>query len=359
MTEDRLNRNKVLLGMSGGVDSTTAALLLKEAGYEVIGCYFDVGQDRDESDWAQAEKAGQELGIEVHYVNVHQTFEKDVINPFCEEYSCGRTPNPCIKCNPTIKFPTLIGQADLCGAYYIATGHYARPLYSEELGRWVISRGENHEKDQTYMLYRLPEEILKRLILPLGDIASKDQVRGLAGQAKLSSADQKDSQGICFLPDQEDYNEYLMDRGYKHIPGDFVDLDGNVLGQHRGIMNYTLGQRKGLGMSFGRPMYVVAIDSDKNQVVLGDNKDLFTKEVIIDDLVGDLLALPEKMASSLVAKTRHVIKRATCRLEPVDEAGQVKVIFEEGQRAVTPGQSLVIYSGDLVVGGGIVKTVKL
>ena len=356
MKENFLDKKKVLLGMSGGVDSTTAALLLKKAGYEVIGCYFDVTEDSNLSEWKQAEKASKELGIDIEYVNVHEAFEEKVVHPFCEEYSLARTPNPCITCNPSIKFPTLIKKANEVGAYYIATGHYAKTAYSKELGRWVLMRAEDRAKDQTYMLYRLPENILKRLLMPLGDIASKKEVRNLASKAELSSAELGDSQGICFLAGDEDYARFLTERGYEHIRGNFVDLDGNILGEHKGIMNYTLGQRKGLGVSLGKPMYVVAIDGKKNEVILGDNEDLFTKEVVIDGLIGDLTNLPETFLSDLTAKTRHVIREANCHLEPADGEGEVKVVFDKAQRAITPGQSVVFYSKDVVVGGGVVKS---
>lgn len=359
MTEDGLNRRKVLLGMSGGVDSTTAALLLQEAGYQVAACYFDVFKNPIQGEWSLAKKAAEELGIEISYVNVHEAFEQAVICPFCQEYSQGRTPNPCISCNPSIKFPTLIEEADRIGAYYIATGHYARSIYSPELKRWLIAKGRNPEKDQTYMLYRLPENILKRLLMPLGDVKTKDQVRDLAEQAQLSSASLKDSQGICFLKSGQDYHLYLKERGYGEEPGYFVDTEGKILGKHRGIIHYTLGQRKGLGMSFGRPMYVVAIDSIKNQVVLGKNDDLFSKELLIDKLVGNPLDLPDSFKADLTAKTRYVIKEASCSLEASEEAGQLRVAFDEAQRALTPGQSIVLYSKGMLVGGGIVKSVNL
>ena len=344
----KLKKNKVVLGLSGGVDSTAAALLLQEKGYEVVGLYFDIWEDSGAQGRERAENAAKQLGIEFIYKNVSDTFEDIVISNFCSEYACARTPNPCIVCNPLVKFKTLLDAANEAGAYYIATGHYADTYYDENDDLWYIKRAANEKKDQSYMLYRLSQEAISRLLLPLNEIDDKEQVRELARKKSLANADAKDSQDICFIDANDNYKDFLRRRGITAPEGDFVDSEGNVLGEHTGILDYTIGQRKGLGIALGKPAFVTHIDSKNNQVVLGDNADLFKTEVFSSDniLIGDEY-------ENITAKIRYAAKPADAKL-CVLEDGRVKTIFEDAQRAATPGQSIVFYDGDLVIGGGFI-----
>lgn len=346
---------KIVLGMSGGVDSTTAALLLKEAGYEVIGCFFDIKKAGEyNNELKKAEIAARELDIELVYENVFEDFNSKVKNNFCYEYSMGRTPNPCIICNPNIKFKTLIKVADKKNIKKIATGHYVRNRYIEKLKRWAVLKGKSSLKDQSYMLYRLDSQTIERTVFPLGNIKEKNEVRRIAKDSSLFNSEARDSQGICFLEEGENYVQFLKKSGVVQEEGDFVDLKGKVIGRHKGILNYTLGQRKGLGMTFGKPMYVVSIDAENNRIVLGENEALFCTEVEIDEVVGNL----DFKFDDLTAKSRHITKYSPCTVKKTYD-GKATVVFKDKQRAVTPGQSLVIYWGEVVIGGGIVKNIKL
>lgn len=346
-------KNKVVLGLSGGVDSTAAALLLLEKGYEVTGLYFDVtaqaaalGEGRK-----KAERAAKELGIDFVYRDVADSFERVVIDDFCCAYAAGKTPNPCIVCNPSVKFRTLIEAADDLGAGYIATGHYASVRFDEASGKWYVAAAANVRKDQSYMLYRLDQETISRLLLPLSDMEDKTQVRELARARAMGNSEAKDSQEICFIDDDEDYKEFLRRRGVDSKKGHFVDAEGRVLGDHDGILSYTIGQRKGLGIALGKPAFVVDIDGESGNVQLGDNEDLFSREiysennVIVDEalLTGD----------NVTAKIRYAARPAAVKAQIAD-GGRIRAVFDEPQRAATPGQSIVFYSGGLVVGGGFI-----
>jgi len=363
-----LDRKKVVLGLSGGVDSAAAALLLQEKGYEVTGLYFDIWPEDTPSHagWQRAEQTAKQLGIEFLYRNVSSLFDDIVIGNFCREYAAGRTPNPCVICNPMVKFQTLLDAADEIGAYYIATGHYADTYYDEETDLWYIRRAANEKKDQSYMLYRLGQEAIARLLLPLNEIDDKTKVRELAREKALHNADAKDSQEICFIDVKDDYKAFLQRRGVTAEKGDFVDASGNVLGEHRGILHYTIGQRKGLGVALGKPAFVTKIDAEKNQVVLGDNAELFHREVVsIGNIIigsdmgesseGDGAHSPRVMAPmEVTAKIRYAAKPGEATLQLLQD-GRIKTIFKEPQRAATPGQSIVFYDGDLVIGGGFIE----
>ena len=354
MIMTKLSKNKVVLGLSGGVDSTTAALLLKERGLEVIGFYFDVSGENEEGAGAAEDLAGR-LGIKFIKADVSAEFEQIVIKNFCEEYSCGRTPNPCVVCNPNIKFKKLIEAADREGAYYIATGHYARISHNENTDLYYVRQGANERKDQSYMLYRLGQDFLSRLIFPLGDFADKEKTREMARQYNLPNADTADSQEICFIDDtRESYQEYLGRRGYKSVPGEFVDCEGKVLGKHKGIMNYTVGQRKGLGIALGKPAFVTQINPETNQVTLGDNADLFHNEVYsVDNVFVDGRMLQQGECISVKAKIRYASKPAEAVISAAGD-GRLLTRFDEPQRAATPGQSIVFYLDDCVIGGGFI-----
>lgn len=348
------NNNRILLGLSGGVDSTAAVLILKEKGYDVTGYYFDVTGDNEEGRQA-AQSVADQLQIPLIIEDVSSAFHSNVINNFCREYACGRTPNPCIVCNPTVKFAKLAETADRIGAKYIGTGHYARVYEDKSTGIFYIMKGASEKKDQSYMLYRLPQEILSRLVLPLGDFESKDEIRKLVGDAAISNADAPDSQEICFIDEKLiKYEEYIEKEGYPSRKGNFVDMDGNVLGQHKGVASYTIGQRKGLGIALGKPAFVVKIDDETGDVVLGDNDDLFRREVYsVDNVFADSnIDLSEPVA--VEAKIRYAAKPAR---GVIRAAGPDKVltVFDQGQRAPAPGQSIVFYQGPLVIGGGFIR----
>lgn len=346
-------KNKVILGLSGGVDSTAAALILQENGYDVTGLYFDVTPEavREGTGRKQAEQAAKQLGVDLIYRDVSRDFEDIVIGNFRDEYARARTPNPCIVCNPLIKFRTLLEAADSAGAYHIATGHYAGTFRDDETGTWYIKKAVNARKDQSYMLYRLGQEVISRLLLPLDRVEDKEQVREMARARALKNSDARDSQEICFIPEGDDYKEFLRRRGLRPPGGDFVDRDGNVLGQHGGILDFTIGQRKGLGIALGKPAFVTAIDSDTNRVVLGSNEDLFRREIFSEENVLTNESWLED--EGLTAKIRYASKPAPVRLERVGD-DRIKACFDEPQRAATPGQSIVFYKGDLVIGGGFI-----
>ena len=380
MWKTKMKNKKVVLGLSGGVDSTTAALLLQEKGYEVIGLYFDaMGKGREDAGAVRAEMAAKQLGIKFLYRDVSDIFREKVIGNFCSEYVCGRTPNPCIVCNPDVKFKTLLAAADEEGADWIATGHYAGTYQDPESEEWFVRRAKSEAKDQSYMLYRLGEDVISRLILPLNDAEGKEAVREIARKKALKNAEDKDSQEICFIEDGDDYKAFLRRNGCDLPKGDFVDADGNILGEHQGILHYTIGQRKGLGIALGKPAFVTGIDSEKNQVVLGENQDLFKTEVVSDGniLLGidfSRLAQQEREArqadgesgearsigiigfdntSGITAKIRYAAKPAAASLKLLPD-GKILATFEEPQRAPTPGQSIVFYQDDLVLGGGFI-----
>lgn len=380
MWKTKMKNKKVVLGLSGGVDSTTAALLLQEKGYEVIGLYFDaMGKGREDAGAVRAEMAAKQLGIKFLYRDVSDIFREKVIGNFCSEYVCGRTPNPCIVCNPDVKFKTLLAAADEEGADWIATGHYAGTYQDPESEEWFIRRAKSEAKDQSYMLYRLGEDVISRLILPLNDAEDKEAVREIARKKALKNAEDKDSQEICFIEDGDDYKAFLRRNGCDLPKGDFVDTDGNILGEHQGILHYTIGQRKGLGIALGKPAFVTGIDCEKNQVVLGDNQDLFKTEVVSDGniLLGidfSQLAQQEREARQadgesgearslgiigfddmlgITAKIRYAAKPAAASLKLLPD-GKILATFEEPQRAPTPGQSIVFYQDDLVLGGGFI-----
>lgn len=345
------NKNKVLLGLSGGVDSTAAALLLQEKGYEVIGYFFDVtGKNKEGRE--ETEKLAEQLGIQLICEDVSKEFSEIVIDNFCSEYMAGRTPNPCIICNPTIKFKKLIETADRIGVHYIATGHYCRIAYDENTDKYFVRQGANTKKDQSYMLYRLGQDVLSRVIFPLGDFTDKDEIRQIARENALKNAEKKDSQEICFIED-DDYAKYIGDLGYVSKPGNFVNSDGKILGTHKGILNYTIGQRKGLGIALGKPAFVTKIDCKTNQVTLGDNDDLFSNTVECGEaFFAD--GNPEFWTNKkLTAKPRYSAKFSEVSIEVDDK--KITATFKEPQRAATPGQSIVFYHDDLVVGGGFIK----
>ena len=256
-------------------------------------------------------------------------------------------------CNPNVKFKHLIHHADEIGAYYIATGHYCRVFHDENDGKFYICRAVNEKKDQSYMLYRLGQEVVSRLIFPLGEFLSKDETRELARENSLQNAEKKDSQEICFIDPMDNYAEYIKRAGYTSRPGNFVDKNGNVLGKHQGILNYTIGQRKGLGIALGKPAFVTKIDYEKNTVTLGDNEDLFNTSVISCNNVFTAYSAEIYDGKEVLAKVRYSAKPAKATIKA--DGNCIIATFEEPQRAATPGQSIVFYEGDHVIGGGFIS----
>ena len=355
---------KVMVEMSGGVDSSVAAMLLREQGYDVMGVTLKLFSDEDISeaqkegktccalsDVEDARSVAYRLGFEHLVFNFKDNFREHVMKQFADSYLCGRTPNPCIECNRHVKFDKMLRRAMELDYDYIATGHYAVNEYDEKSGRYLLKRPKDRSKDQTYVLYSLTQEQLSHTLFPLGTL-EKTQVRELAEKAGLVNSNKPDSQDICFVPDG-DYAGFIKRFTGADVPhGNFVDTEGKVLGEHKGIINYTIGQRKHLGISLGRPAYVVKKDVASNTVTVGDEADLYTKSLVADDF--NLISVPELTAPMRVtAKTRYSQTEQPAVVSYLGD-GKYLVEFDEPQRAVTSGQAVVIYDGDVVVGGGTI-----
>ena len=342
-------KKKILLGMSGGVDSSVSAVVLQEQGYEVIGATMTLWEDTEKA-IEDAKKVCKKLGIEHHVIDCTEKFRCHVINKFISEYENAKTPNPCVECNRYLKFGAFYEKAKELGCEYIATGHYAKTEYSEKYKRYVLKKSDEEKKDQTYFLYYIPKEEIGYIIFPLQNRTSKEETRKIAEKNSLEVAQKKDSQEICFIPDN-DYQKFLQKySSQKPKVGNIVLKDGTVLGKHNGLINYTIGQRKGLGISYKEPLYVIKLDIQKNQVIVGTEQDLYSKELIADEI--NWLAIDQlKEPLKLKAKVRYRAKEAECTVYPIENE-QVKVIFDEPQRAITPGQSVVFYDEDIVIGGG-------
>jgi len=351
--------------MSGGVDSSMAAALLKEEGYEVIGVtmkLFSLPKEYCKSEnlrsccgWKAVEDANRvaiTIGISHYVVDFKKIFEERVIADFCEEYGRGRTPNPCIRCNQYIKFEALLDKAEALDADYLATGHYARVEYDLKLERFLLRKGKDRVKDQSYFLYPLTQEQLSRTLMPVGHFTKKE-VREKAKELGLPVARRPESQEICFVPDN-DYAGFLRERIPKVFrPGPILDVENRVVGQHKGIAHFTIGQRRGMGIAAPQPLYVIAIRSDENSIVVGKNEHLYKKTLLTSRLN---LISKDKLTESFKAKAkiRYKHREAKAILSPFD-SDQVLVQFEEPQRAITPGQAVVFYDRDVVVGGGIIE----
>lgn len=355
---------KVMVGMSGGVDSSVAAMLLREQGYDVMGVTLKLFSDEDISeaqkegktccalsDVEDARSVAYRLGFEHLVFNFKDNFREHVMKQFADSYLCGRTPNPCIECNRHVKFDKMLRRAMELDYDYIATGHYAVNEYDEKSGRYLLKRPKDRSKDQTYVLYSLTQEQLSHTLFPLGTL-EKTQVRELAEKAGLVNSNKPDSQDICFVPDG-DYAGFIKRFTGADVPhGNFVDTEGKFLGEHKGIINYTIGQRKHLGISLGRPAYVVKKDVASNTVTVGDEADLYTKSLVADDF--NLISVPELTAPMRVtAKTRYSQTEQPAVVSYLGD-GKYLVEFDEPQRAPTSGQAVVIYDGDVVVGGGTI-----
>lgn len=336
---------KVLIGMSGGIDSSVGAILLKNEGYEVIGATM-VLFDSNNQNVEDAKKVCEALNIEHHTIELKKEFKEKVIDNFINSYLNGATPNPCIECNRFFKFGYLYEKAKELGCNYIATGHYAKIKDGKLLKSDVI------EKDQTYFLYKIKKEVLNHIIFPLESFNNKDEIRQIASNYNLPVKNKKDSQEICFITNN-DYSSYL-ENNIDILPpkGDFILKDGTIIGKHKGIMYYTIGQRKGLGISYSKPLYVIEINTKNNTITLGDESDLYNTGLIATNI--NLLV--DKIPDTIQAKVRYRSNCAPCSIELINN-NEFKLIFNEKQKSITKGQSVVLYDGDICIGGGIIKEV--
>ena len=352
-------KQKVVMGMSGGVDSSVAAMLLQEQGYEVIGVTMKLWHDSrydsiTEDNSADAKKICDLLGIQHYTLDLADEFKKYVVDNFIECYARALTPNPCVECNKHLKFGAMFEFADKLGAEFVATGHYAQRCYDEKFGMQVIKKSNSLKKDQSYVLYVIKKEYVPRVLFPLGEFESKEQIRAIAAKNGFISAKKPDSQEICFIPDNDTAG--FLDMYIKPRCGDILNKSGNVLGRHTGLAHYTIGQRKGLGISAPQPLFVTDIDAETNTVFVGSNSDLFSNVLYAENmnwLIFDDLKAPLRA----YAKIRYAAKEVPAQVIPCS-GGKVKVVFDEPQRAATPGQSVVFYINDCVIGGGIITKRK-
>ena len=348
---------RALIGMSGGVDSSVAAWLCQEEGIDCVGATMHLYCPSEEKkDDADARAVAQRLGIPFHILDFQREFREQVMDAFVRSYESGRTPNPCIRCNQTLKFGAMLDAALALDCSHVATGHYARIRRDPETGRYLLCKAEDRAKDQTYFLYGLNQHQLSHTLFPLGNL-TKERVRAIAQEQGFLNARKRDSQDICFVP-EGDYVAFLeRHTGKRYAPGSYLDQTGKVVGTHRGAVAYTLGQRKGLGVALGEPMYVCGKDMDANTVTLGRNADLYSSGLIAENM--NWLPFPELTAPlAVTAKIRHSQYEQPAMVYPM-ENGSVRVVFGTPQRAVTPGQAVVLYDGDMVVGGGtIVEAIK-
>ncbi|MDD6770284.1 tRNA 2-thiouridine(34) synthase MnmA [Inconstantimicrobium porci] len=358
-----MENKKVVIGMSGGVDSSVAAYLLKKQGYDVIGVTMQIWQADKEYEEKEggccslsavedARRVANKIGIPFYVLNFRDSFKKNVIDYFVNEYIDGKTPNPCIMCNKKLKFGLLLDKARAIGAEYVATGHYAKII--QENGIYQLIKSDDDRKDQTYALYNFTQDQLAHTLMPCGEY-TKDKIREIAKEIGLAVHNKKDSEEICFISDNN-HGLYIANaKPDKVKQGNFVDKNGNILGKHKGIVYYTIGQRKGLGLALGRPVFVTDIRPETNEVVIGSEEDIFKNELIAKDVNFISIDKLEK-PMAVQAKIRYSAKPAEAIIYPL-ENDKVKVVFNDKQRAITMGQSVVFYDGLKVVGGGVIESI--
>lgn len=348
-----MENKKVLLGMSGGVDSSVSALLLKERGYDVVGTTLElfVGSSCcNVNTYMDAKNVCNSIGIPHFTFDCKEDFRKYVIDDFIACYANQKTPNPCIECNKYMKFGIMYEKAKELGCNYIATGHYAKTEYSEKYGRWVLKKSNAGKKDQSYVLWNIPKELIEHILFPLADFNSKEEIRNIAREHKLNVANKPDSEDICFIPDG-DYKKFLENNStLRPTPGNIVDKYGKVLGKHKGLYNYTIGQRRGLGISYKAPLFVTGFNKDKNEVVVGEEEDIYKKEMYVNNIN---LLLVDKLdkGQRVSVKTRYSSKEEMATIEMAGK-DKIKVTFDNPVARITPGQSAVFYIDDIVLGGG-------
>ena len=338
---------KVLLGMSGGVDSSVSALLLKKEGYDVVGATLELFAGSsccNINTYIDAKNVCNQIGIPHFTFNYKDEFKKYVIDDFINCYANCKTPNPCIECNKYMKFGIMFEKAKEMGCEYIATGHYAKTEYSEKYGRWVLKKS-----NAGYVLWNIPKDLIEHVVFPLSDFESKDEIRKIASENNLKVANKPDSEDICFIPDGN-YKKFLENNSdIKPKEGNIVNSKGDILGKHTGLYNYTIGQRKGLGISNPVPLFVLGFNPLRNEVIVGEEAELYKKEITVSDI--NLLLVDEiNEWMEVTVKTRYSSKEAKAKI--IQEGTNIKVLFDEPQKAITPGQSAVFYIDDIVLGGG-------
>ena len=339
--------------MSGGVDSSVAAALLKQQGHTVTGVTMQLRPDGDNGDTESARSVADQLGIEHVTMDFSEQFAGEVISDFCREYSQGRTPNPCVRCNKYVKFGTLMAEARELGADYLATGHYARVECDSTTGKFILKKGSDRQKDQSYFLCRLDQEQLGHTLFPLGNM-TKEEVRQLAATMELPVVNRPESREICFIPDN-DYARFLESYCPESIrPGEILNTEGNAIGRHAGLHRYTVGQRKGLGIAAAEPLYVAAIEAEKNAVIAGSKESTYGSVLTAVDL-NWISGTPPEYPAKVKARIRYRQPEAGAVITPLDSSS-VRVGFDGPQMAIAPGQTIVFYDGETVIGGGTINT---